>query len=402
MDVIEMDAASHRGIDDVRSLRENISLSPSKARKKIYIIDEAHMLTNEAFNALLKTLEEPPEHVVFILATTNPEKLPETIHSRLTKINFPKAKTSEIKRQLKRVAKAEGLKLEKGVSRLIAKAADGSFRDAVKILEQLSIDDNKITKQKVTNFLFENKDFNITEFFKLLSTKNAQAPLKFIEKMLKKGLDVENFTECLLESLHQALLAKEGLNKKDLPDFSQKEILHLLKLLSKARRQMRTSIVLQLPLEIAVVKWSKNELKNKNPDIPPPSQTKPKLEKRIKVSSDITSNIDNLWKQVLSAIKNKSTTVEALLRATRPMDFDGQKLTLGVFYQFHKERLESSQNKAVLEDILANVCGSHVQINYLLTENEKKPAATSPKDDNALSPGVEEDIISAAKEIFGN
>src|SRR5258708_21875964 len=138
IDILELDAASNRGIDDVRSLKEGISLAPAASKKKVYIIDEAHMLTVEAANAFLKTLEEPPDHVVFILATTNPEKLPDTVVSRLTRVDFSRATADDIARQLTRVALGEKIKIEKEAIIKISKKADGSFRDAVKILESIS------------------------------------------------------------------------------------------------------------------------------------------------------------------------------------------------------------------------------------------------------------------------
>src|SRR3990172_2163032 len=134
IDVIELDAASHRGIDDIRTLREGVMLAPARAKKKVYIIDEAHMLTTEASNALLKTLEEPPAHVVFILATTNPEKLIGTVRSRTTYISFRKATLEEIEHSLKKVVIGEKMKVDKKVLEDVAKAANGSFRDAIKLL----------------------------------------------------------------------------------------------------------------------------------------------------------------------------------------------------------------------------------------------------------------------------
>src|SRR3989344_2706111 len=156
LDVIELDAASHRGIDDIRALRDAVKLSPARAKKKIYIIDEAHMLTPEASNALLKTLEEPPDHVIFILATTNPEKLIETIRSRVTNILFRNATPTEIVRSLKRVAKGEKLKVEDDALSVIAQAAGGAFRDAIKILEQVIAEEKELSKEVLEEFLFRN------------------------------------------------------------------------------------------------------------------------------------------------------------------------------------------------------------------------------------------------------
>jgi DNA polymerase-3 subunit gamma/tau len=158
IDVIEIDAASHRGIDDVRTLRDAVKLSPAQAKKKVYIIDEAHMLTTEASNALLKTLEEPPEHVMFILATTNPEKLIPTIRSRTTNINFRKATDDEVIRSLLRVVAGEKKKISEASLSLIAKAANGSFRDATKILEQLFTEEKSLAEEDIKEYLFQTKE----------------------------------------------------------------------------------------------------------------------------------------------------------------------------------------------------------------------------------------------------
>lgn len=174
MDVIELDAASNRGIDDVRTLKDNVILAPVGGKKKIYIIDEAHMLTSEASNAFLKTLEEPPDHVVFILATTNPEKLPETVRSRLTTIVFEKAKVEEIINKLLKVTKAEKIKTEKGALELIAKGADGSFRDAIKLLEQLASYSDVIGEKLVKEFISRNSVVTPEEFLKMLLQKIQQ------------------------------------------------------------------------------------------------------------------------------------------------------------------------------------------------------------------------------------
>src|SRR4030043_2039940 len=155
LDVIEMDAASHRGIGDVRILRDAVKLAPAKARKKVYIIDEAHMLTVEASNALLKTLEEPPEHVMFIMATTNPEKLIETIRSRTVNINFAKASDEEIIRAIMKTLKGEKIKANDKSLKLIAKASDGSFREAHKIIENIISQGSKFSEEELEKTLFE-------------------------------------------------------------------------------------------------------------------------------------------------------------------------------------------------------------------------------------------------------
>ncbi|MGI6603701.1 MAG: DNA polymerase III subunit gamma/tau [bacterium] len=136
LDVLEMDAASNRGIDEIRSLRDQVNLSPTEARYKVYIIDEVHMLTAEAFNAFLKTLEEPPERVVFVLATTEPERIPATILSRCQRFDFHRLTPEIIKKRLLEVAQVEGVELEERTAHLVARSAEGSMRDALGLLEQ--------------------------------------------------------------------------------------------------------------------------------------------------------------------------------------------------------------------------------------------------------------------------
>jgi len=171
IDVLELDAASHRGIDDIRILREAVKLSPAKAKFKVYIIDEAHMLTPEASNALLKTLEEPPGHVVFMLATTNPEKLIGTIRSRTTNINFKKAGKEEIIGRLTKIAKTEKIKADAEALKKIAERSGGSFRDAVKILEQLVNENISIDSKNVDKYLSLISGEKIQEFVHLLEER---------------------------------------------------------------------------------------------------------------------------------------------------------------------------------------------------------------------------------------
>ena len=153
LDLIEIDAASNRGIEDIRALREKVRLSPTSSKKKVYIIDEVHMLTTEAFNALLKTLEEPPAHALFILATTDASKLPQTILSRVQRLDFKLATMSQLFEALEKISKVEKIDIEEGALNLIARKGEGSFRDAIKLLDQISSMEGKITSEILEKFL---------------------------------------------------------------------------------------------------------------------------------------------------------------------------------------------------------------------------------------------------------
>lgn len=235
MDVIEMDAASNRGIDDIRALRDVVKLSPTKAKAKVYIIDEAHMLTTEALNALLKTLEEPPSHVYFILATTNPEKLIETIKSRTTIINFTKATTTETKRSLQRIIKKEELRIKEDELEKIIKISSGSFRDAVKLLEQHSKD---------KDFLNNQKSFDADSFVQYLLDKNSKASFEEIKKAIVNGINIESITYEILTNLQQKLLVTKD-----------KDLINLIEFILQSQEYNKFSPVEELPLQIAILKW---------------------------------------------------------------------------------------------------------------------------------------------------
>ncbi len=393
LDVVELDAASHRGIDDIRALRENVALSPSSGKKKVYIIDEAHMLTTEAANAFLKTLEEPPEHVIFIFATTDPHRLPETVRSRLTHIIFRKATLKEVGRQLERVIAGEKIKVEEGVVDAIAKAADGSFRDAVKILEQLSLESKKITKKTAEDFLQEGMPQTLDAFFSCLADKDREGSLRLIEDGVAAGLNIRNYVDLIFGKIHKALLAGEGLPGEALPGFTKQELLDLIKLLSDAKCEMAFCPVTQLPLEIAVIKWCHAKRG-------PALQDGAKKKDQEIESPEIKDVVNLPWQAVMTAIRPQNSSVEALLRAARPVEFDGQTLKLGVFYKFHKEKLETPQYTGILESTIETVIGAPVRVVCILTEPEKKEE--KPQKEPVLTEPGDKDIIQTAKEIFGS
>ena len=259
MDVMEIDAASNRGIDEIRELREKIRLSPVSGKNKVYIIDEVHMLTNEAFNALLKTLEEPPSNVTFILATTEPDKLPATIISRCVRFNFRKAKDDEIVHSLERVCQGEKLKLESEVLLLIAAHSDGSFRDATKILEQ-AISEQALTAEKL-KIMIRRDGINIISFMDLLRAKKTGELLKEIDGMEKQGKDFKFLISGILDFLHNLLLCQYGVFDDDIftgkwkDKFEITEIKALIVTFSKVYTDMKYSYNLALTVQLAVVEW---------------------------------------------------------------------------------------------------------------------------------------------------
>jgi DNA polymerase-3 subunit gamma/tau len=272
-DLIEIDAASRTGVDDVRELLDIVRTSPSRSKYKVFIIDEVHMLSKSAFNALLKTLEEPPAHAVFILATTEVHKVLPTILSRTQRFDFKKLTLAEILKRLELIVKKEGVKTEKGALELIAINADGSMRDAESMLGQVITfagQDKAITLQEVRGVLGI-VDINLVmKFTDILITKDLSSALTFVNKLVDEGHDLTQFTKSLINYWRKLLLVKvdrnlsflvgEELTKEQLgvilkqsESFSLENLSKIIQLFIEAGREIKYSSLPQIPLELAVI-----------------------------------------------------------------------------------------------------------------------------------------------------
>jgi len=269
-DVIEIDAASNRGIDEIRNLKENIRVAPTKGKFRVFIIDEAHMLTKEAFNALLKTLEEPPVNVIIILATTEIEKIPLTIRSRAQQFYFQRVSLNQIIDKLQKIIKAEGIKIDKEALELIASSAEGSFRDAESLLDQLcSFKGKEIKLIDVEQILGKIGFDKLSELVGYLLEKNLSAVLEKISEINNDGYNLSQFTKDLIQYLRRIAVLKfnpqmENLFKKELShdhltimkkhaNLFEENHLRLLKNLIEAYSQMRYSQFPIIPLEISII-----------------------------------------------------------------------------------------------------------------------------------------------------
>ncbi|HUS60152.1 MAG TPA: DNA polymerase III subunit gamma/tau [Nevskiaceae bacterium] len=405
LDLIEVDAASNRGIDDIRNLREKIKLSPAKCQYKVYIIDEVHMLTTEAFNALLKTLEEPPAHAIFILCTTAPEKLPDTIVSRCTRFNFRKGKLAEVVGSLKKVVKGEKLKVEDEVLKTIAKSADGSFRDAQKILEQLVLAGAKISLKKTKKLLQQTEELSPKKLLTLLAKKDVKASLLEIDRIVMVGGDLNVYLQQILDSLRLALLNKVGLKEMNGPveinHLKIEEIKLLIKLFFQAFSEQKLSPIPQLPLELAAIEFCgqpKSEVSSSKTKDNPIPQTNPQTKAKLK-------EVESKWPEILAHVKPLNHSVEALLRGCRPIKIDGQTLTLEVFYKFHKERLETEKCRQVVEEAASQILGNPIRLSCILGEKPNRPAVNPAEDKDfkgSQEPAERRNIVDLANDIFNN
>ena len=272
-DVYEIDAASNRGIDDIRELREHVSVLPFTSPFKVYIIDEVHMLSKDAWNALLKTLEEPPKHVIFILATTELDKVPDTIISRCQTFVFKTPGREVIRKQVESIAKKEGYDLDAGASDLIALLGDGSFRDALGILEKvissLGTFDSKITREIAEKITGAPRASLVNSFIEHLIGKNVDQALKALGEADASGIAMDTFCTLMLEKMRFILLLQHSASSKDSivertsdDDFAfiqaqaiKKSVTPvMLATLLEAAEGIRRASIAVLPLELAVVK----------------------------------------------------------------------------------------------------------------------------------------------------
>ncbi|MCL5090693.1 MAG: DNA polymerase III subunit gamma/tau [Patescibacteria group bacterium] len=423
IDVLEIDAASNRGIDDIKELREKIRLAPASAKYKVYIIDEVHMLTTEAFNALLKTLEEPPSHALFVLCTTDPEKLPKTIVSRCQRIAFKKATLTELVNKLEKICQAENLEFEKEALKEIARASEGSFRDGVKILEQVSWSE-KITLEEVKKSLGILGEFNVDDFLELLQKKEIKGALLWLNDKAERGINLKILTEKVLERLRMMLLAFFGAGEGQ-PIFTLEEVKILIQLFSRAYWELKNAIIPQLSLEMAVAEWDmvggeektevgggklEKEVRNEktkkiDQEIPPQS---PASHFSLQTSYSIEDVLQK-WPLILEKVKPLNHSVLAFLKACRPLACEDGFLILEVFYKFHKDQLETDKCRKIFEKSASEVLASPVKLKCSLSENPR-PVKPLPKIEDFPPPvdkpikkvaeKGEDDIIKMAEEIF--
>lgn len=286
LDIIEIDAASHTGVDNIRELRETVKLPPTLGSHKIYIIDEVHMLSIGAFNALLKTLEEPPVHVVFILATTALHKVPDTILSRCQRFDLSRFPLKSIVDKLAMIAKAEKLKIDANALQMIAQTAEGGMRDAESLLMQIaSLEASPITEDAVVEMLGTTKKSNIVELLTRIGNDDLYSSLSFVRNLSQEGADLAIFSSVLLHYLRDLLLVsadpKNGIDELDtLSDEEKKKILEFAKIFTPgkivqmleqfqiAQVATKTAVITELPLEIAIVNILSKE--NDTPRSPAP------------------------------------------------------------------------------------------------------------------------------------
>jgi len=464
-DVIEIDAASNTGVDNIRDLKATIGFSPSILRYKVFIIDEAHMLSKGAFNALLKTLEEPPEHAIFILATTEIHKIPATIISRSQRFDFRKLKLGEMVERLGQIAKNEKIKLGKGVAEMIASSSDGGMRDAESLLGQiisLETDGKEISLEEVKSILGLSDAESVMEFIGFLGKNQTSEAITFLNEINFGGQDLEQFTAAVANIFRKLLILKANPDLKSYiagdsteeqvenisdmaNDFSEQELLWFVKKFINAKNEIRSAVLPQMPLELAIIEF--DLLKNRKPaaagktaEVKNDAVPEAKAEKKIAVEPEKTpeikvkakkqasgevaeadkedissgdapadadvSEIISGWNSVLKTAKNYNHSISAFLKLSAPKEIKKNLLVIATPYKFHAEKLSESVNRRIIEKVIAEVFPKMAGLKIQVVQDENIKIMPSAKADKAGTPEKKEKIpadssVQSVIDIFG-
>ena len=403
LDIIEIDAASNRRIDEIRELRDKVYVAPTTAKYKVYIIDEVHMLTREAFNALLKTLEEPPAHAVFILATTDAHKLPDTIVSRTQRFSFKPVEPAKVVDHLKFIAKQEGIKISDDAIALLAEHGEGSFRDSISLLDQARGSSDTIGAEDIR---------------RLLGVPPSESILDLLQMTLNgaSSSDLMQSLEALYGQGHQAALIAKRLSqelrsKLILGDLDQEEGYNLLGDLievpaSRDPERFLEIILLKAQPKTAspkpVIYTSPKEASN-SPAKEPEASAPPKAEEQPPKPAEEAKPIatkpakkkagaldDKVWPDVLKELKNRHNTLYGVVRMAHPDFSEEGVLKLSFAFAFHQKRIKENSNQQKLADIVHEVTGKVVTIECLLDKTAVPPVTPptpshKPPTDNNLT-----------------
>lgn len=382
LDVIEIDGASNTGVEEIRSLRESVKFSPASGKFKIYIIDEVHMLSQGAFNALLKTLEEPPLFVKFIFATTHPEKIPSTVISRCQRLDFRRISLLEIIAQLEKISRSENIDVGKEVLFAIAKSSDGSLRDAESILDQLvAFSRGKVSLQDINSVFGLITQDALFEITGKIIRKDPKGALVLLNSIIEEGKDVGVFLTNLTEHFRNLMIAKvtqadPGLIDlpKDICDrllqqaqeLTLDEIFAAFNVLVNTKEMSKRLESVRIPLEIALIKLThdkKTSASNQptvkyNPQVKPAPAQEPPAENQPQAEQNISiEEIKQSWPGIIERLAKVKMSLATYLNEGSPLKLESNTLTISFpkDYSLHKESLEGKENRIILEKIFSEL-----------------------------------------------
>jgi DNA polymerase-3 subunit gamma/tau len=454
IDVLEIDGASNRGIDEIRQIIENVRYQPAQCRFKIYVIDEVHQVTRDAFNALLKTLEEPPPSVKFILATTEPHRLPETILSRCQRYDFRRIILREIVRRLDEISQQEGLKITKGALVLLAREADGSMRDAQSLLEQVlacvepgstSRDETAVDERLLEEILGLAERQVLYELSKAVIQGNAQRCIELIAKVVVEGRDLGRLSRDLVEHFRNLLvvrLAKTDAKDAEAPgkgqlldlpdqeiddlrtqvaDLSTETLLDYFDFMAAGDEEVNRSSNPRFPLETVLVRLATlpktlpiaqllerlEKLEKKLPGAGPAAsasvtQTPQAATSAPQAALSVAGDKDNLWQNFVSFIGREKKFLASHLEVATAHELPPGQLKIGVAEGHHLNYLQDPDNLSVLKNLAKRFFGDDVAVHITAADPESLGRRSETTGIGTTSPGDEgSTIVKEALRIFG-
>jgi DNA polymerase III subunit gamma/tau len=420
LDIIEIDAASNRRIDEIRELRERVHISPANAKYKVYIIDEVHMLTKEAFNALLKTLEEPPAHAVFILATTEAHKLPETIISRTQRYTFKPIDPASAAAHLKSIASTENIDISDEALQLIAEHGDGSFRDSISLLDQARNKQGRLELDDVRTMLGIAPSEAIRELVALISGGEMNSLSVTLRSLYDQGYHAAGLTKQLSAALRASLLNGQSV-------LSPEATTRILRQLIDVPASHDPEVLLEIILFDAVMtvrgtfsdqteaprtmtdkqpakqSGAETRISSKQEAAAPKQAIVPepikKADKKGRTKQTAKSGLDiEVWQEALHKLKGRHNTLYGLARMAHA-SFEGQTVRLAFAFPFHQRRLSDTKNRQLLVDVLTEITGNKVEIISVVDKSVKpEPAIDKPE----IKPLQQDEGLQTISNIFGS
>jgi len=430
LDLVEIDAASNTGVDNIRELIEHIRFSPSTGKYKVFIIDEVHMLSKGAFNALLKTLEEPPDHAVFVLATTEANKVPATIISRTQRFDFKRLSVEDLRNHLEKIIKEEGIALPAGALELVVRNAEGSVRDSLSLLDKILTLGREATLEECEQLLGVTDIAACESLLGLIAGGEAEKIPAFFAGLLERGVDFAVFNRDFLEYLRKALVYKtagkqvlEGGHARELEELAEKltlaELIFIIRLFLKSYKDLAVSPDPEIPLLVSGLEAaarrsgsSTNGSGNKTPSQKVAATEKQAVKEEAEMAADAPAllkqedgpalvaltqaeeiiSVEELkgrWDEFIEKVKEVNGPLASLVRNHPIGRVFGNNIFLEVKYVFHKQNLENPKNQKVLCQKLSEVFGKNLRI-----------SGEVAKDDGAGKPAATE-VLADALKIFG-
>ncbi|UCH35800.1 MAG: DNA polymerase III subunit gamma/tau [Armatimonadota bacterium] len=448
LDVIEIDAASKTSVDDIRELRERVQTAPAAARYKVYIVDEVHMLSTSAFNAFLKTLEEPPSHVIFVLCTTEPHKLPATVLSRCQRYDFRRLPTSDLRSLVGKVAQAENVALDEQATTMLVRAAAGSARDALSLLEQaISYAGNEVSAADIQAIVGGVDLELVADFADAVAQRDVEKAFHLVARAVDEGRDLRQLAAELMAHFRDLLLlrvCRRGGELVVLPEdnaerikaqadgMDERDITRAAQIMSDAERELRRSEQQRLTLELALVRLASSPepaaaVEEARPAAAAPAPEKqpakaasakpPRTKatgpaagrKKAKVAAEAPAStgtgdapsdgevslemVQGRWPAIMEKLRaQRHSTVAAFLAESSPVELNGNRLVVGFNHEFHWNQMKSAERQQIVSDLIAAETGMEMTLECRLLEPEQRGAdANNDNVKNVMSmfPGSE-------------